>query len=1286
MHQLEFQQSILDLLSSLRGLNPLKQLFWSELNYERENQPLSRRGWTDTASQVLAEDPVVLASGGNDFHVIYARSQSRRLLGGDERTVVNQLLKNHPYALFVFSNNEQDQWHFINVKIVGDKRQSDDNRNPQRRRLFRRITVAETECLRTASERIALLDLAHIPQASPLDIQLLHDQAFNVEAVTQQFFEEYKALFSILQDDLTRQTHDSHWAHDYALQFLNRLMFLYFIQRKGWLGNNREFLHRFWSTYQDSNQPINSFVDQWLNILFFDAFNNRFHGGYRHFPNEIQSILQQAPYLNGGLFRENELDRQYSFSITDRRFAQVLIFLERYNFTISEDTPLDQEVAVDPEMIGKVYESLVNVSNEADERGDAGIFYTPRIEIDLMCRLSLVDYLTNHLGVNYQDLLYEFILALEPEEKALADQKFAEAKLWDKLDNQLCHLTLLDPACGSGAFLVGFLSVLDDLQQRVNQQLNREESAYERKKRIIGQSLYGVDVMDWACRIAELRLWLALIIDAEIPAEELYIRREPLLPNFTFKVRPGDSLVQEVGGIDFRQIRSSIRIAPAIKGRITRLKTEKLKFYNNDQTCEFKSDREIRQEELRLFRDILDNCQHRIQEQIKSIHRKLEEPEHEQIPLLEGVSQVQSRKLKSQIAEWQNQLKLLSQELSQIKQARAALKPNSTVPFVWDIAFVEIFEGEQNGFDIVIGNPPYVRQENIANPFLDRDDITTDNKKDYKAKLARSVYQLFPKFFGYQPQKDINPSKPEKAVAHKLDSKSDLYIYFYFHGLSLLNYQGSFCFITWNSWLDVGYGSDLQEFLLRHCHVKIVLDNGAKRSFASADVNTVITLLSAPNENSDWGLNQIAKFVACYVPFEQVFSPTVFQDIEAQNQRQTTQEYRVYPIAQSHLLEEGWKYPENTDAKQKYSYGFSIGKYVGNKWGGKYLRAPDIYWVILERCKDKLVELGNIADVQFGIKTGANKFFYLDKSRIQEWEIEAEFLKPVILRPADIVTPQIQPVHLNVFLLVADKPRNQLRGTKVEQYIRWGESQGFDKTATCKARGRKQGEWYRLQAREPAPLVLPIINKMRLVLGLNESMAQVDHNCVEIRPHAEVEVNLTAALMLGTFNFIERHTEGRSYGCMLKVETYEAKRLLLQDPRKIAPADAKRLLDAFQNIRSQKFQWLIQEMETPEREAFDRAWLSVHGFHSAQEQTAALEVIYAAVRNLSNEMNAQEKDWVGNRPAVRQEGNPQDVMKGKRGTRLSPKEKSERHEKLEAARRLSGIWADLPEGWEDDDQ
>ena len=128
------------------------------------------------------------------------------------------------------------------------------------------------------------------------------------------------------------------------------------------------------------------------------------------------------------------------------------------------------------------------------------------------------------------------------------------------------------------------LHILDDLQERANRQLGKHKSSFDRKKRIIGQNLYGVDVMDWACHVAELRLWLALIIDAEFTREELHVRREPLLPHFTFKIRYGDSLVQELGGINLGHIRGSHDIPSALKARITKLKNEKLKFYNNDHT------------------------------------------------------------------------------------------------------------------------------------------------------------------------------------------------------------------------------------------------------------------------------------------------------------------------------------------------------------------------------------------------------------------------------------------------------------------------------------------------------------------------------------------------------------------------------------------------------------------------------------------------------------------------------------------------------------------------------
>ena len=406
------QKNILSLLKNFRGIESLRELFWTELNYDRQNDRISRQDWGDTAKNALAEDPALFATGGTDdaFHVIYACLNSDRLLLTLERPVISRLLQDHPYTLFVFSNREQTDWHFVNVKYDTD--------DPKRRRLFRRITISPYEKIRTASERIAMLDLASISldseALSPLDIQKRHEAAFDVEAVTEEFFEDYKSIFQILQDDLSGQTADRRWAHDYALQFLNRCMFLYFIQRKRWLGDDIEFLRSFWESYSETSEQVDSFVDRWLNVLFFEAFNNKFHGGHRHFPDEIREAMQLAPYLNGGLFRENPLDGAHNFLISDQRFDGIFEFLEKYNFTIAEDSPLDQEVAVDPEMIGKVYESLVNVSDEADERGDAGIFYTQRTEIDLMCRLALVDNLTNHLGEEHKNLLYEVIFAFNP--------------------------------------------------------------------------------------------------------------------------------------------------------------------------------------------------------------------------------------------------------------------------------------------------------------------------------------------------------------------------------------------------------------------------------------------------------------------------------------------------------------------------------------------------------------------------------------------------------------------------------------------------------------------------------------------------------------------------------------------------------------------------------------------------------------------------------------------------------------------------------------------------------
>ena len=214
--------------------------------------------------------------------------------------------------------------------------------------------------------------------------------------------------------------------------------------------------------------------------------------------------------------------------------------------------------------------------------------------------------------------------------------------------------------------------------------------------------------------------------------------------------------------------------------------------------------------------------------------------------------------------------------------------------------------------------------------------------------------------------------------------------YFYLHGLRLLNPNGSFCLITSNSWLDVGYGAMLQEFLLQHCKVKMIIDNAAKRSFATADVNTVIALFFPPGTRDQTGQNAMTRFVLFTVDFEQVLSSDVFKQIENTHMPTSTELYRIYPISQRALLSDG-----NTIHKARQSAVISkqrqtnttqhiltqIFAYTGNKWGGKYLRAPDIYWVPMEKGKGRLKRLSDIAEVRYGVKDGANDFFYLDDKK-----------------------------------------------------------------------------------------------------------------------------------------------------------------------------------------------------------------------------------------------------------------------------------------------------------------
>ncbi|MDI3544145.1 MAG: hypothetical protein PWQ28_426 [Candidatus Woesearchaeota archaeon] len=821
------------------------------------------------------------------------------------------------------------------------------------------------------------------------DIWRKWNKAFSVERVTDAFFGDYKNIFFTLRQELSKQGIPKKESHEFTLQFLNRMMFIYFISKKKWLGQQK-FIEWLLVSYKNLGKfNSNEFYEKWLKQVFFKAFNNRANE-ITNLPEEVVKVIAGSPYLNGGLFRQNHLD-DLKIEITDEMFNGIFNFFEKYNFTIKEDMPLDSEVAVDPQMIGYVYETLASVSDKIDiytetekkedkeSRRNWGIFYTPRVEVDFMCRRSVVEYLSKQLPDIPKDKFYHLVFDL-PEEKEKIEKWFEKEKLWYRLEEVLDNLSAVDPACGSGAFLVGLLNVLAEIYKLIYKHIKIDLSDFELKNKIIQYSLYGVDVMPWAIHAAELRLWLQLIVETDFKRDEL--RKHPLLPNLNLNLRIGDSLVQEIGGISFNLRKNNLK--SHLKKKLDILKQEKRKYFENSPTSKFKTTEEVKAEEIRLFEEIISDRIGSLETDIEVIKNDIKRAKSQRT--LTGDYNVDDKKVR------ENEAKIDSKEkeIEKLKKVKEVLEDPEKKPFVWDIDFAEIFS-DKNGFDIVIGNPPYVRQEMISPPNKIKAEVTAEDRKEYKKKLIKSVKNIF-------------------KVVEKIDMKSDYYIYFYFHGLGLLNENGTFCFITSNSWLDVGYGKNLQEFLCKYVPIHAIYDN-PKRSFAHADINTIIALFGAPQfaeekmfgdlralgSDNNWPmLEHTAKFVMFKKPFEEALTSKNLIEIEeigiqtkgetitelAKNVK-TTQDYRIFPMLQEDLLEDGWEYPEGYDKKKGR---FKAGGYAGNKWGGKYLRAPDIFYTILEKGGEKICKLSDLAKIRAGIITGDNKRYY--KKRTKDFDTE----------------------------------------------------------------------------------------------------------------------------------------------------------------------------------------------------------------------------------------------------------------------------------------------------------
>ena len=410
--------------------------------------------------------------------------------------------------LLVFTNAGASQLHLVLPEFGGS------------RPTLRRMVVDRDLPQRTAVQQISNIYWEHQETGS---IRSALDNAFDVEPVTKRFFAEYKRVFDRVEQRVTGFAAGEDEERRLFVQTLfNRLMFVYFLQRKGWLDfrGDRDYLKALWNDYRQNRRETDNFHLSRLRTLFFAGLNNL---GSRDLTEGTKPLIGDVPFLNGGLFDKGVLDKREGVTVPDEAIGAVLTdLLDRFNFTVMESTPFDIEVAVDPEMLGKVFEELVT------GRHESGSYYTPRPVVSFMCREALKGYLEARETGLVPETIAEFV-----DEHRTEAIDIAAAR---RVAGALSEVTVVDPACGSGAYLLGMMQELVELQTVLYNAGADAKTLYDLKLEIIERNLYGVDIDEFAVNIAMLRMWLSLAIEYE-GAEP-----EPL-PNLDFKVVCGDSLL-----------------------------------------------------------------------------------------------------------------------------------------------------------------------------------------------------------------------------------------------------------------------------------------------------------------------------------------------------------------------------------------------------------------------------------------------------------------------------------------------------------------------------------------------------------------------------------------------------------------------------------------------------------------------------------------------------------------------------------------------------------------------
>lgn len=644
-------------------------------------------------------------------------------------------------VLSVFEQGTEDyRFTFSARSTEFDEEESD---FVQRKTDTKRYTyvLGKNESCKTPAERFFELS----EKKSGVDINAIQN-AFSVEQLSKEFFDKYKKQFEKFWKYIDSKkeyrkiifgTDREKGIRDFTKKLLGRIVFLHFLQKKGWMGctagieewqdGDKQFMQTLFDNYSKQSE----FHSKCLAELFYNTLNKK-RADDLYACDGLTGDLSQSkvPYLNGGLFDSDEdISRKIDFPAS--YFQELFDFFGQYNFTIDENDPNDHEVGIDPEMLGHIFENLL------EDNKDKGAFYTPKVIVQYMCQESVIEYINTKINHSGSPSIKSAIEDLIRNKLA---EKCSDLELVQAISKALFEVKICDPAIGSGAFPMGILNVIysaieelyfiqPDSVATIWNISDTEWQPHLVKKNIIQHSIYGVDLESGAVDIARLRFWLALVVD-EI---------EPLpLPNLDYKIMQGNSLLESFEGIDL----SKISDASAYEEEFV---TDQIDIFSGE--AKKKASLSMNFDDIKSLMDEYFNTNE--PEEKKDIHNRIDYQviNHIRYTLNQHKNELISNK---NILEKNpkshsdkkiiNKLKSIQDELStfQSKEIKLAKLTNSNERpfFLWNLFFKEVFD--DGGFDIVIGNPPYIGERKNKKVFVE-----VQNGANGKYYLGRMDYYYF---------------------------------------------------------------------------------------------------------------------------------------------------------------------------------------------------------------------------------------------------------------------------------------------------------------------------------------------------------------------------------------------------------------------------------------------------------------------------------------------------------------------------------------------------------------